>query len=116
MKATELACEQALSGRGDGLEDESNYLVNDKITAWCQTNIPLKHYFKRYKRQKLTLKNNWANKFSKTTIAIRFKCNLPQVCPSKPPFDCICCVTIASINVLSDYFYVSLNLVAVPIA
>ena len=103
MKATELACEQALSGKGDGLEDESNYLVNDKITAWCQTNIPLKHYFKRYKRQKLTLKNNWANKLSKTTIAIRFKCNLPQVCP----FDCIYWrLSIASINVLSDYFYV----------
>ena len=53
MKATELACEQALSGRGDGLEDESNYLVNDKITALCQTNIPLKHYFKRYKKTKI---------------------------------------------------------------
>ena len=87
MKATELACEQALSGRVDGLEDESNYLVNDKITAWCQTNIPLKNYFKRCKRQKLTLKNNWADKLSKTTIAIRFNCNLPQLCPSKPPFD-----------------------------
>ena len=58
MKARELACEQALSERVDGQEDESNYLVNDKITALCQTDIPLKHYFKRYKRQKLTLKNN----------------------------------------------------------
>ena len=58
MKATDLACEQALLERGDGLEDESNYLVNDKITPLCQTNLPLKHYFKRYKRQKLTLKNN----------------------------------------------------------
>ena len=30
------------------------------------------------------LKNCWANKFSKTTIAIFF--NLLQVCPSVPPF------------------------------
>ena len=34
-----------------------NVLVNDKITALCETNMPPKHYIKRYKRQNQTLKN-----------------------------------------------------------
>ena len=39
---------------------------------------------KRCKQHKCTLKNCQANKFSKTSIAIRF--NLFLVCPSVPPF------------------------------
>ena len=43
-----------------------NVLVNDKITALCETNMPPKHYIKRYKQQKRTLKNVYANKFPET--------------------------------------------------
>ena len=32
-------------------------LVNDKITALCQTNMPTKHFIKHYKQQKWILKN-----------------------------------------------------------
>ena len=32
-------------------------LVNDKITALCQTNMSPKRHMKRYKQQKWTLKN-----------------------------------------------------------
>ena len=34
-----------------------NVLVNDKITALWETNMPRKHYIKRYKPQNQTLKN-----------------------------------------------------------
>ena len=58
---------------------------------------------KRFKKQKLkwTLKNCWANKFSKTTISIRF--NLLQVCPSMPIFVFIV-LLMPSFYVLSGYF------------
>ena len=61
-------------------------IVNDKIAASCQTNniMSTKLYFKRYKQQKRTLKNSWANKLPKTTVAICF--SLLQVCLSMPPF------------------------------
>ena len=48
----------------------------------------------------------------KPAILIRF--NLLQVCPSVPTF-VIAVLLIPSFNILSDYFYVSPNLVAVPI-
>ena len=32
-------------------------LLNDKITALCQTNMPTKHFIKHYKQQKWILKN-----------------------------------------------------------
>ena len=46
------------------------------------------------------------NKFSKTTVLICF--NLPQVCPSMHSF-VFAVLSIPSFNVLSGYFYVSLN-------
>ena len=49
-----------------------NVLVNDKITALCETNMPPKQYIKRYKRQNRTFKTCWANKFPETKIALRF--------------------------------------------
>ena len=39
------------------LNVSENLLVNDKITASCQRNMCRKHYIKRYKQQKGTLKN-----------------------------------------------------------
>ena len=68
--------------------------------------------YQTYKQQKQTLKNCRANKFSKITIAICF--NLLQVCPSVPSFVFPVLFTPSS-EVLSDYFYVLVNLVAVPI-
>ena len=59
-------------------------LKNLKSTASIQTNMSSKQYIKRCKQQKRTLKNCKVNKFSKTTIAIRF--NLLQVYSSGPPF------------------------------
>ena len=48
-------------------------LVNGNITGSCHTNMSPKHEIKRYKQQKWTLqKNCQANKFEKTTTAIRF--------------------------------------------
>ena len=58
--------------------------MNDEIRASCQANLSPKHYIKRYEQQKWTLKNCQVNKFSKSTIAIRF--NIVLVCPSVPPF------------------------------
>ena len=53
-------------------------LVNDKILTLCQRNVsPYKLYIKRYKQQKWTLKDCQANKFSKSSIAIR-----PQSSPN----------------------------------
>ena len=49
--------------------------------------------------------------FQKPTIAIRFY--LLQVCPSVPPF-VLARLFISSFHVLRDYFFASLNLVAVP--
>ena len=87
-------------------------LVNDKIKAFCSTKTLPKHYIKRYKQQKWTLKTCYAIKsFQKPTIAIRF--NLLQDCPSGPPF-VLAVLFIPSFTFLSGYFYVSLNLVAVP--
>ena len=48
--------------------------------------------------------------FQKPTISIRF--NLLQVCPSMSTF-VFALLLISFFNVLSDYFYVSLNLMAV---
>ena len=48
----------------------------------------------------------------KPAIFIRF--NLLPVCPSVPTF-AFAVLLIPSFNILSDYFYVSPNLVAVPI-
>ena len=49
--------------------------------------------------------------FQKPTISIHF--NLLQVCPSVPRF-LFAVLLISSFNILSDYFYVSPNSVAVP--
>ena len=87
-------------------------LVNDKIKAFCSTNTLPKQYIKRYKQQKWTLKTCYAiTSFQNPTIAIHF--NLLQVCPSGPPF-VLAVLFIPSFKFLSGYFYVSLNLVAVP--
>ena len=48
-------------------------LVNSKITASCQTSMPLKQYFKRYKQRKWTLKKCKAKKFSKYISVSIFK-------------------------------------------
>ena len=48
----------------------------------------------------------------KPAILVRF--NLLQVCPSVPTF-VFAVLLIPSFNILSNYFYVSPNLVAVPI-
>ena len=63
------------------------------------------------KTTKRTLKNSYANKFSKTTVVIRF--NPSSVCPFMP-FFVFAVLHISSCNVLSNYFYVSLGLVVVP--
>ena len=83
-----------------------------KIAALSRSNMSPKHYITRYKQQNWTLKNCWANKFSKTTIAVCF--NLLHICASVLSllFDMS---FIPSFNVLSGYFDGSLNLVAVPI-
>ena len=50
-----------------------NYFVNDKIAGSCPTNILSEHCIKRYKEQKRTLKNNYANcSLQKQTISVRF--------------------------------------------
>ena len=49
--------------------------------------------------------------FQKPTISVRF--NLLQVCPSVPTF-VFAVLLLPSFNVLSGYFFVSLNSVAVP--
>ena len=69
-----------------------------------------KRYFKSYK-QKWTLKNCWANKFSKgTIIAIHF--SLLQVCLSLAHF-VLAVFLIFSFHVLTVYVYLSLSLMAV---
>ena len=88
-----------------------NLLVNDRITASFPTNIPPKHCNKRYKQQKWTLRNCYRlTSFQKPTIPIRFK--LLLVCPSMPTF-VFAVLCVSSFNILSDYFKVFLNLVAV---
>ena len=73
----------------------------------------IQHYFKRHKQQKLTLKKTVRPRsFQKPEILIRF--NLLPVCSSVPTF-VFAVLLIPSFNILSDYFYVSPNLVAVPI-
>ena len=81
--------------------------------ASCPTNMSPKHYTKRYKHKKNEL---WktvrvTEKFSKTTIAIRF--NLLQACPFMPSFVFAAVLNIPSCNVLNGYFYVSLSLLVV---
>ena len=66
-----------------------------------------KHYIKHCKEPKLTLKNFYANMFSKTANAILF--NLLQVRPSVPYFAVL---FMSSLNVLSRYFMFNKNLVA----
>ena len=70
-------------------EEPSKHLTFNSTCEWQNhrfvlTNLFSRKYFKRKKQQKWTLKYCKGNKFSKTTIAIRF--NLRQVCPSVPPF------------------------------
>ena len=61
------------------------------------------------------MENCKANKFSKTTIVIRFK--FIQVCQSVPPFVFAVLWFTLSFHVLpSSYFCVSLSLAAVPTA
>ena len=73
----------------------------------------LQHYIKRDKQQKLTLKKTVRlRSLQKLAILIRF--NLLPVCLSVPTF-VFAVLLIPSFNILSDYFYVSPNLVAVPI-
>ena len=76
-------------------------LVNDKISASCQTN----NYVTKFQMLLTTKRELWITvrlnyKFSKTTITIHF--NLLQVCPSVPPF------------VFAFSFFVLLTFSAVP--
>ena len=87
-------------------------LVNDKITASCQTNMSQKPYIKHFKRQKWTLKNCQANNFSKTTIAVRF--NPLHVCPFVPPQFLFAVLFIPSCYLFISFFNVSFKLVTVP--
>ena len=65
---------------------------------------------KRYIRlTNVTITKN-KNKFSKTTILI---CFILLFCPSLPPFMFVV-LFLLPLNVLTGYFYVSLNLVADP--
>ena len=85
--------------------------LNHYLTKWRQTCI--QHNIKRDKQQKLTLKKTARlRSLQKSTILIRF--NLLPVCPSVPTF-VFAVLLIPSFNILSDYFYVSPNLVAVSI-
>ena len=54
--------------------------INDKIRDLRQTNMSPRHCFWSCKQQGSTLKNCWAEQFSKTLILIRF--NLLPFCPS----------------------------------
>ena len=83
-----------------------------QITASLPTNILSKQYTKRYKQQKRNFfkKSFQLTSFSKPTISTC--CNLRQVCLSLPTF--VFAMSFLSFNVLSDNFYVSLNLVEVP--
>ena len=83
-------------------------LVNDKITALCQTNMPTKNFIKHYKQQKWILKNCQANKFSKTTIAFHFY--LLDSLSTRVSLLYFALLFIPYLNVLSFYFYVSLSL------
>ena len=74
--------------------------------------ISPKQYIKLNKQQKWTLKNFKANKFSESTIVIRF--NLLQVCPSVPPFAVVVVFLSFFFYVLNSYFYVLLSLVVAP--
>ena len=86
--------------------------LNYYLTKWRQT--CLQHYIKRDKQQKLTLKKTVRlRSLQKLAILIRF--NLLPVCPSVPTFVFAVLLLIPSFNTLSDYFYVSPNLVVVPI-
>ena len=88
-------------------------LVNEKITALCQTNMTPKHYIKRCKQQKW--KTVLANKFSKTTIAIRFSLVflLNQFVHPCLLLYYVSVVLVRSFHVLISYFLVSLKLVVV---
>ena len=77
--------------------------------SFCQTKYVCKHYISRYKQQKWTLKNCLANKFTKTTVTIRF--NLFRVFPSVSTF-VLAVSFILSSNFLSAYFNISLCLAA----
>ena len=87
--------------------------INNKkhCTASCPTNVPPKHHIKRYKRQNEPLKTVRLTSFQKPIIAIRFY--LLQVCPSFPPF-VSAALFIPSFHILICYFFVSLDVMAVP--
>ena len=86
------------------------FLVNDKITAWRQTNMCPKQYIRYYKQQKWTLKNFKAKNFQK------HRCNRIQSvlwgCPTLSPV-IFAVLFITAFNVLSAV--ISCFLVAVPI-
>ena len=89
---------------------EKKLLLNDQITASCQTCRPKpdNQTLQTIKKKKLTLLGS--AEFLKTSkIAIRL-IFLKGVCPFVPPFTCFV-LFIPSFNVLSGYFYVSLSLV-----
>ena len=82
--------------------EHEKLLLNDKITVSFQTKMFPKCYIKRYKQQQRTLRYCKANKFSKTTIAIRF--NLKSSSLSIRASFCICCIIYTSFCYLSVFF------------
>ena len=83
------------------------FLVNDKITAFLPTSIisnVTNNTNEHWKTVRLT-------SFQNPTTEIRF--NLLHVCPFVPTF-VFAVLLLPSFNVLSGYFFVSLNSVAVP--
>lgn len=88
--------------------------ANNKITASLPTNILSKQSsipnVTNNKKETFFKKSFRLTSFSKPTISTCF--NLLQVCLSVPTF--VFAVSFLSFNVLSDYCYVSLNLVVVP--
>jgi len=79
-------------------------LVNDKITALCQTNIPPKHHFKCNKQQKMNFEKFRLTSFSK----LNHKCIPFQSSSSlsiRVSF-CICSIIFTFFYVLSSFSHV----------
>ena len=91
--------------RSEGLWESLKLPVNVKITALRQTNLSGKHYISRYKQQKRPLKIVRLTSFQNPQFQ--------SACSSLPAF-VFTVLLIASLNLLSSYFYVSLNFMAVP--
>ena len=87
--------------------------INNKkhCTASCPTNVRPKHISNVTNNKNEPLKTVRLTSFQKPTIAIRFY--LLQVCPSFPPF-VSATLFIPSFHILICYFFVSLNVMAVP--